>query len=93
LGLPIALLWGLRKIGYDRRGLVTQSTIAAGLLVASRFLPAALNLNYAYRDPLLHRAWGPAPVHLAVTLLGLVAVLYWPTHLFLKWFFRAPVEV
>jgi hypothetical protein len=90
IGMPIALLCGLRRMGYDRRGLATQSGIAAGLLIVSRFLPAALNLNYAYQDPLLHRAWGPAPVHLAVTLLVLVAVLYLPTHLLLKWFFRAP---
>jgi len=89
IGLPIALLWALRGVGYDRRGLAAQSAIAAGLLVVSRFLPAALNLNYAYQDPLLHRAWGPAPVHLAVTLIGLVAVLYWPAHVLLKQLFRA----
>jgi hypothetical protein len=90
IGMPLALLWGLRRVGYDRRGFATQSGIAAGLLVVSRFLPAALNLNYAYQDPLLHRTWGPASVHLAVTLLVLVAVLYWPTHLILKRFFSAP---
>jgi hypothetical protein len=88
--MPIALLWGLRRVGYDRRGLAMQSGIAAGLLIVSRFLPAALNLNYAYQGPLLHRAWGPAPVHLAVTLLVLVALLYWPAHLLLKRFFSAP---
>jgi hypothetical protein len=70
--------------------LATQSGIAAALLIVSRFLPAALNLNYAYQDPLLHRAWGPAPVHLAVTLLVLVAAFYLPTHLLLKRFFSAP---
>jgi hypothetical protein len=90
IGLPIALLWALRRVGYDRRSLAAQSAIAAGLLVVSRFLPAALNLNYAYQDPLLHRAWGAAPVHLGVTLGVLVAVLYWPTHLLLKRFFSAP---
>lgn len=92
IGLPIALLWGLRRVGYDRRGLAAQSGIAAGLLIVSRFLPAALNLNYAYRDPLLHRVWGPAPVHLGVTLLVLVAVLYWPTHVLLRRLFPAPRE-
>jgi hypothetical protein len=90
IGLPIALLWALRRVGYDRRSLAAQSAIAAGLLVVSRFLPAALNLNYAYQDPLLRRAWGAAPVHLGVTLVVLVAVLYWPTHLLLKRFFSAP---
>ncbi len=92
IGLPIVLLWGLWRVGYDRRGLAVQSAIAAGLLVVSRFLPVALNVNYAYRDPLLHRAWGPAPVHLGVTLLGLVAVLYWPTHVLLGRVFRGPTS-
>ena len=55
----------------------------------ARFLPAALNLNYAYQDPLLHREWGPAPVHLAVTFIVLVAAVYGPTHLLLKQLFRA----
>jgi hypothetical protein len=92
IGMPIALLCGLRRVGYDRRGLATQSGIAAGLLVVSRFLPPALNLNYAYQDPLLHRAWGPAPVHLGVTLIVLIAVFYWPTHVLLIRLFRAPRE-
>ena len=34
-------------------------------LIVSRFLSAEINMNYAYRDPVFHRAWGPAPVHLA----------------------------
>jgi len=37
-----------------------------GLFVASRFLPSGFNMNYVYQDPLFHRSWGPAPVHLAV---------------------------
>lgn len=83
VALPGVLLWTLRKTGYDRRGLAAQSGIAAVLLVVSRFLPPELNLNFAYRDPLLHRAWGPGPVHLGVIFLGLVAVVYVPAHLLL----------
>jgi hypothetical protein len=87
IGLPLALLWAMRKVGYDRRALALQAAIAAGLFVAARFLPQELNLNYAYRDPLFHRAWGPAPVHLAVIFFFAVVLLYWPTHLFLSWMF------
>jgi len=86
--LPCALLWALWKLGYDRRGLLLQSGIAAALLVASRFLSPALNMNYAYRDPVFNRSWGPAPVHLAVIFAGAVALLYWPTHLLLSRAFR-----
>jgi hypothetical protein len=87
IGLPLALLWAMRKIGYDRRALALQAAIAAVLFVASRFLPSGFNMNYAYQDPLFHRSWGPAPVHLAVTFVGAVAFLYWPTHLLLSWIF------
>jgi hypothetical protein len=87
IALPLALLWAMRKIGYDRRALALQAAIAAGLFVVSRFLPAGLNMNYVYQDPLFHRSWGPAPVHLAVIFVGAVALLYWPTHLLLTWMF------
>ncbi len=90
LGLPVVLLWTLRKTGYDRRGLAAQSAIAAILLAVSRFSSPELNVNYAFRDPLLHRAWGPAPAHLLVILIGLVALLYWPAHLLLARLFPLP---
>jgi hypothetical protein len=89
IGLPVALLWAMRKTGYDRCALALQAAIAAGLLIVTRFLPAEMNMNYAYRDPLLHRAWGPAPVHLALTFIGIVVLVYWPTHLLLSWAFPA----
>ncbi len=77
---PVLLFWSLRRLGYDHRGWILQSGIASVVLVASRFIAPDHNLNFAYRDPILGRAWGPAPVHLALILLGLVAILYWPTH-------------
>ncbi len=90
IGLPLVLLWAMRKVGYDRRALALQAALAAGLLIVSRFLSAELNMNYAYRDPLLQRTWGPAPVHLAVIYIPLVALIYWPTHLLLAWLFPIP---
>jgi hypothetical protein len=77
---PPLLVLTLRRLGYDPRGFALQSAIAAVVLVASRFVLPGENLNYAYRDPFFHRAWGPAPVHLALTLAVLVGVVYWPTH-------------
>lgn len=91
VGLPLVLLWTLRRVGYDKRALALQSAIAAVLLVVSRFLSAETNMNYAYRDPVFHRAWGPGPVHLAAAFLIIAGFVYWPTHLLLSWLFRAPV--
>jgi hypothetical protein len=90
LCLPLVLLWAMRIMGYDRRALALQSVIAAVLLIFSRFLSPALNMNYAFQDPLFHRAWGPAPVHLAVIFAAAVALLYWPTHVLLVRMFAVP---
>ena len=92
VGLPLVLLWTLRRIGYDRRALVLQAAIAAVLLLSSRFLSAELNMNYAYRDPLFHRAWGPVPAHLAMIFIPLVALIYWPAHWLLSALFQTPVS-
>ena len=77
--LPVGLILALRRVGYDPRGLPLQTAIAALVLVLSRLRPAAENANFAHRDVFFDRSWGPAPVHLAVTLLGLF-VIYWLTH-------------
>ena len=90
IGLPLVLLWTLRRVGYDRRALGLQAGIAAFLLIISRFLSAEINMNYAYRDPVFHRAWGPAPAHLAMIFIPLVVLIYWPTHLLLRWLFHVP---
>src|ERR1700758_1138737 len=42
IGLPLVLLWTLRKVGYDRRALLLQAAIAAVLLIVSRWLPPDL---------------------------------------------------
>jgi len=92
IALPLVLLWAMREMGYDRRALALQSLIAAVLLILSRFLSPALNMNYAFQDPLFHRAWGPAPLHLAIIFAGTVVLLYWPTHLLLAKTFKGPAK-
>lgn len=92
VALPILLIWALRRVGYDRRALLAQSGIAAFLLVASRLVALQRNLNFAFRDPILHRSLGPAHIHLTIIFLGLVAVLYGPMHLALTHWFLAPKD-
>ena len=81
---PPILVAALRRLGYDGRALALQCAIAAVLLVASRLVLPSQNLNFAHRDPFWHRAWGPAPMHLALTFAVLVAAIYWPTHAVLR---------
>lgn len=87
LVLPILLLWILFRIGYDSRAWRVQSAIAAAVLIASRCVAPDQNLNSAFTDPVFHRAWGPAPVHLAAMYVLLIVVLYLPVHrLLLRYF-------
>ncbi len=90
VAMPILLLWALHRIGYDRRGWALQSAIALLAFIAARFTSPALNINYAFTDPFIHRAWGPAPVHVLICWLFMAVVVYLPTHLLLKRLFPPP---
>jgi hypothetical protein len=81
--LPLLLLWALWRTGYDRRAWSLQTTIVVLTFIASRFTNPAANINYAFRDPFWHRQLGPAPVHVALSILAMALVVYLPTHLIL----------
>jgi hypothetical protein len=80
IALPIVLLWMLSRMGYDRRAFALQSAIAAAALVASRFTPQQQNINFVFRAPVVHRAFGPPAVHVAIVFAVAVLAMYWPTH-------------
>lgn len=82
VALPVVLVAALRRVGYDRRSLMVQTALTVVLLVAARLLGTEdKNLNYAFRDPLWGRTWGPVPAHLALILVGTAVLVYLPTHL------------
>lgn len=87
---PLLLLWAVQRVGYDRRGLALQSAIGAAAFAAARFTSPELNINFVFSGPFFHRAWGPAPVHVSINALVMIAVAYLPTHLCLKHFFAPP---
>jgi hypothetical protein len=90
VALPIVLLLALRRVGYDRRALAFQSAFAAIVIPLSRLTDPATNVNFAFRDPFRHAAMGPAAVHVALTLAGLLLAVYLPTHLLLVRLFETP---
>jgi hypothetical protein len=87
--MPPLLLWALYRVGYDTRGYALQSGIALFAFCGARFTNPAKNMNFAFTDPFFHRAWGPAPVHVSVSVLFMMIVVYLPTHLLLQRFFPA----
>jgi hypothetical protein len=90
--LPFVLLAALRRTGYDRRALPLQFAIALVAMIASRFAAPARNINFVYIDPILHRQWGPAPIHVAAMLVGMTVVIYVPTHFVLSRLFASPAK-
>jgi hypothetical protein len=88
VGMPVLLLWALRRTGYNRRGWPLQSAIALLAFVAARFTLPAENINYAFTDPFIHRAWGPPAAHVLISWLFMTLVVYLPTHLVLRGIFR-----
>ena len=80
VAVPVVVLWALRRTGYDPRGWLLQAAFSVPVLIASRLLDPAKNLNFAHVDPILHISFRPAPLHLAIILFCLIAVIYWPTH-------------
>ncbi|MGP0063809.1 MAG: hypothetical protein ACLQGP_09450 [Isosphaeraceae bacterium] len=100
--LPFVLIWGVCRLGYDRRALAGWTAIGTAILLASFFLapapPAptdnpnlAVNLNYVHglsdRTP---QTWIPAWLWLSIFLVGFPVVFYIPSHvIFRKWFPQA----
>jgi hypothetical protein len=87
--LPIALIWTVYRLGYDKRGLWLATGIFGTLIVFSRLWFTNRNINFAYHDPFLHRAWGPAPIHMAFMVSALFVSAFLPAHFLFVKFMRA----
>ncbi|NUN49689.1 MAG: hypothetical protein HUU15_12755 [Candidatus Brocadiae bacterium] len=77
---PLLLLWALRRTGYDSRGWRLQSGIAGLMFGISWLIAGGRNVNFVLEAPIVGKALGPAPVHLAVSWAVLTLAVYWPTH-------------
>ena len=84
VALPLLLVFALRRIGYDPRGYWLQSAIAVVAVASGRLFPPAVNLNYAYVEPLFKRTWGGPVTHVAAVAGFLALVAYPLTHLLLR---------
>ena len=89
---PPLLWWALRRVGYDRRALLAQALLATVVLALSHVVEPGANINFAVADPFLRRAWGPATVHVGLTALVLIGLVYAPTHAVLRRVMPAPVS-
>ena len=85
--LPVLLIWAVARLGYDQRAFKLQTGIGAAALIGGRLWGRKDNVNFAFRDPIFHQVWGPAPAHLAVMFAGMFLLVYLPTHWLLSYLF------
>jgi len=89
---PPVLLWGVRRLGYDRRAFLWQ-TATAWIVLPICWLgwSEKVNLNWVW-GPFDHPQYvlQPPGLYLIVCMLAYPVVLYLPTHLLLSRFFRRP---
>lgn len=98
--LPFLLVFLVARLGFDRRGLKAWTVTAWGLMLFSYFfLPrpgavlanpkAAVNVNYVFgMSDEVAQTWMPELAWLSLLLIGLPTLIYLPTQLAMKKFFR-----
>lgn len=98
--LPLLLVWIVVRLGYDRRALLAWTALAWALMLVSYFLlpspPAPpdnpnlpVNVNYVYGPSDAHpQSWMHPLAWLALLMVGLPLLFYWPAHWVLKRFVR-----
>ena len=97
--LPFLLVWLVWRVGYDRRALWCWTVVAWILLVVCYTLmpgprpdaadiAAPVNINYVFGlGDTAPQTWMPPLAWLAMLMVGLPLVVYWPSHLVLARFF------
>jgi hypothetical protein len=82
---PPLLLWALGRVGYDRRGWKYQ-TVTAWIVVPINYVwRPQLDVNWA-RGLFFHEQHVvPGWIYLVAYLTTVPLLVYFPTHLFLKW--------
>jgi hypothetical protein len=84
LAMPPLLLWGVWRLGYDRRGFRLETVLVWGLVLASLGADPERNLNWVWEPFGRAQTLVPHGVYLAVLLAAYPLVVFLPTHLALK---------
>ena len=81
---PPLLVWSVRQLGYDRRGLLLQmATVCVLLPICWIGWDAALNLNWVYKPFNKPQTMMPPALYLLVCIIGYTLLVFIPTHLVL----------
>ncbi len=82
---PPLLLWAIWRLGYDKRGWKCQTVTTWIVVPINYFWRPQADVNWArglfFREQHVVPGW----LYLAVYLIALPLVVYWPTHRLLQW--------
>ncbi|MBV9341600.1 MAG: hypothetical protein JO159_12005 [Acidobacteria bacterium] len=93
LVVPILLLWAVRRLGYDPRAWKCQVVTAWIVVPVNYFWRPQYNVNWA-RGLGHWQHFMPGWLYLIGYLVAVPLIVYWPTHVILKWWTReSPVTV
>ncbi len=82
---PPLLLWAICRLGYDERGWKLQTLTLWVVVPINYFWRPQADVNWA-RGLIFHEQHlVPGPVYLLGYLIVVPLVVYWPTHLLLRW--------
>ncbi len=80
--LPVALVWGVLRLGYDRRAWWLQTGLTWLVLMLSYWVTdPERNINWVFGLGAAPQTWLPAPIYLAGLMLAIPLVFYLPAHL------------
>lgn len=83
--MPPLLLWAIWKLGYDERAWKYQTITTSMIVPVNYFWRPQSDINWA-RGPFFHEQhFVPGLVYLALYLVVVPLVVYWPSHLLLRW--------
>jgi hypothetical protein len=86
--MPPLLLWAIWRLGYDGRGWKYQTLTAWIVVPINYFWRPQYDVNWA-RGPFFHEQHVvPGIVYLALYVVVVPGLVYWPTHLALQWWSR-----
>lgn len=81
IGLPVFMIWVLRRSGYDRRGPWLQTVIGAAAVAAGWLLTEPhRNINWVHGPFGLEQVWLPQALYVAMLLVLYPLLLYLPGH-------------
>jgi hypothetical protein len=83
--VPPLLLWGIWRLGYDKRGWKYQTALTWIVVPINYLWRPQVNVNWARGLFFSQQRIVPGPVYLLAYLITVPLAIYWPTHLALQW--------